>query len=152
MEWYCQFGPWYSQLWFWRFNGFIRTLGRPDYEWRFPICMTFYCFECVIILSHVYLFLRSSITFMCISPLHCIYHAPSRILAFWLMLSVLCTTINKAYLILSCLILPYLILSHLILSFTLRNHQTVCTTKTKPYWNPWKCINFSFRWVSARKT
>ena len=36
---------------------------------------------------------------------HGIYHAPSRILAFWLMLSVLCTSINKVYLILFCLIL-----------------------------------------------
>ena len=40
---------------------------------------------------------------MYVSPLHCIYYAPSRILAFWLMLSVLCTTINKVYLILSYL-------------------------------------------------
>ena len=35
--------------------------------------------------------------FLYISPLHCIYHAPSRILAFWVMLSVLCTTFNKGY-------------------------------------------------------
>ena len=35
---------------------------------------------------------------MYIIPLHCIYSAPSRILAFWLMLSVLRTTLNKAFL------------------------------------------------------
>ena len=35
---------------------------------------------------------------MYIAPLHCIYSAPSRILAFWLMLSVLRTTLNKAFL------------------------------------------------------
>ena len=35
---------------------------------------------------------------MYITPLHCIYSAPSRILAFWLMLSVLRATLNKAFL------------------------------------------------------
>ena len=35
---------------------------------------------------------------MDIAPLHCIYSAPSRILAFWLILSVLRTTLNKAFL------------------------------------------------------
>ena len=35
---------------------------------------------------------------MYIAPLHCIYSVPSRILAFWLMLSVLRTTLNKAFL------------------------------------------------------
>ena len=109
MEWYCQYGAWYSQLWFWRFNDFFKTLERPKYEWRFPICMTFYYFECAIVLSHIYLlsryelFIRSSITFMYTSPLHCIYYAPSHILTFWLMFSVLCTTINKVYLIVSYL-------------------------------------------------
>ena len=60
-----------------------------------------YCFIAYLPLSCYDLFLRSSITFMCISPLHCIYHAPSCILAFWLKLSVLCTTKNKVYPILS---------------------------------------------------
>ena len=52
---------------------------------------------------------------MYIAPLHCIYSAPSRILAFWLMLSVLRTTLNKAFL--SYLILSYLTLHHKIIMF-----------------------------------
>ena len=43
------------------------------------------------------------LTFMYILILHCIFLAPiySHILAFWLMLSVVKTTLNKCYLILS---------------------------------------------------
>ena len=74
--------------------------GFP-YVWHFTRLnvLLFYGIFTFILLCYE-LLLRSSITFMCISPLHCIYHAPSRILAFWLMLSILCTTINKVYLIL----------------------------------------------------
>ena len=51
-----------------------------------------------------------NVFFMYILTLHCIFLAPiySRILAFWLMLSVVKTTLNKFYLILSYLILSYL--------------------------------------------
>ena len=66
--------------------------------------MTFYYSECTVfyrIFTIILLWVipHISYNFMYILPLHCIYHAPSRILGFWLMLSFLCAAINKSYLI-----------------------------------------------------
>ena len=62
--------------------------------------------SCIVIALQVITSLMGGIflcIFMYILTLHCIFLAPiySRILAFWLMLSVVKTTLNKSYLILS---------------------------------------------------
>ena len=64
--------------------------GFP-YVWHFTT-LNARLFYRIFTLSYFELYLKSSISFMYTSLLHCICHAPSHILAFWLMLSGLCTT------------------------------------------------------------
>ena len=85
--------------------------GFP-YVWYVP-CLIFVC----ILRTTFYLCLILRIPYFIYILLHCKYSASSRILAFWLMLSVLNTTLNKVYLILSCLVVSCRVLSCLILSF-----------------------------------
>ena len=68
---------------------------------------------------------------MYIAPLHCIYSAPSRILAFWLMLSVLRTTLNKAFFILSHLILYFVFSCNHYVSN--RDWGSVQISKSRPF-------------------
>ena len=81
------------------------------YVWVFTIWnVIFYCLNS---LSYLVLVSISFMIFMYISQLHCKYSAPSRIPAFWLMLSV---DFEQSYLILSYLVSSRLTSSHLISS------------------------------------
>ena len=64
---------------------------------------------------------------MYIAPLRCIYSAPSRILAFWLMLSVLRTTLNKAFLSYLIYLILHLITEHddVMISLTLCDENPI---------------------------
>ena len=88
------------------------------YVWVFTIWnVIFYCLNS---LSYLGLVSISFMIFMYISQLHWIYSAPSRIPAFWLMLSV---DFEQSYLILSYLVSSRLTSSHLITSHLITSHH-----------------------------
>ena len=98
---------------------YLKQWEGPDMNDSFPYVWFFlWLWMCyILLLEHSFLprvifyFLSD---FMYIAPLHCIYSAPSRILAFWLMLSVLRTTLNKAFLsyLILCMSQLYFVFSH----------------------------------------